>query len=197
MSHHIYETKGFVIYNWPAGEADHMSVLFTESLGLILARSRGVRSLSSKMRFGLQDMSISKIALIKGKNQWRVTNAVLEQNLPHEFRTTPDKLALVARLLNFIKRTSAYEQEEKFVFDLFYKSLPFLTNDISSGLYLNFECILMINILRHAGFLAPRSSYERFLHPNLVWSKESVNDFSKIRRMVLRDINESIKTGDL
>ncbi|OHB00893.1 MAG: hypothetical protein A3E94_01410 [Candidatus Zambryskibacteria bacterium RIFCSPHIGHO2_12_FULL_44_12b] len=198
MSHHVYQTKAIIVGNWPTGEADCLTLIFTETLGILSARSRGMRSLSSKLRFGLQDLSISDVALIKGRNQWRITNAILESSLSYELKNSPEKLVLISRLLDFAKKVVAYEQEDKYLFKLMRDVSLFLKeSELSSQELLNLECIVVFNILCHLGFMPLSSNLEKFSLKNTGLTVDLLDDFSNVRRSTVKDINEAIKAGDL
>src|SRR3989344_4801484 len=109
MSHHIYTTEGLVLGSMPLGEANKYISIFTRDLGLIRASAQGVRSVSSKLRYGLQDFSQSTISLVRGKNVWRVTNALPYKNLFASFKNDESKFLLCTNVLSLVKKLVAGE----------------------------------------------------------------------------------------
>ena len=79
--HHIYHTEGIILGSRNFGEAGKHYYIFTRDLGMITATAQGVRKMSSKLRFVLQDFSYIKIDLVQGKNIFRVTNALKTNKL--------------------------------------------------------------------------------------------------------------------
>ena len=73
--HHIYHTEGIILGSNNFGETGKYYAIFTRDLGMIYASAQGVRKMSSKLRFVLQDFAYLKIDLVKGKDFWRLTNA--------------------------------------------------------------------------------------------------------------------------
>ena len=73
--HHIYHTEGIILESRNFDEAGKYYFIFTRDFGMILASAQGVRKISSKLRFVLQDFAYLKIDLVKGKDFWKVTNA--------------------------------------------------------------------------------------------------------------------------
>ena len=73
--HHIYHTEGIILGSRNYGEAGKYYSIFTRDLGMVYASAQGVRRMSSKLRFVLQDFAYLKIDLVQGKDFWRVTNA--------------------------------------------------------------------------------------------------------------------------
>src|SRR3989344_2260267 len=72
--HHIYHTEGIILGSRNFGEAGKYYNVFTRDLGMIYATAQGVRKISSKLRFVLQDFVYLKIDLVQGKDFWRVTS---------------------------------------------------------------------------------------------------------------------------
>ena len=72
--HHIYHTEGIILGSRNIGEAGKYYYIFTRDLGMIYASASGVRKMSSKLRYVLQDFAYLKIDLVQGKDFWRVTN---------------------------------------------------------------------------------------------------------------------------
>ena len=66
--HHIYHTEGIILDSRSFGEAGKHYSIFTRDLGMITASAQGVRKMSSKLRFILQDFAYLKIDLVAGKN---------------------------------------------------------------------------------------------------------------------------------
>ncbi len=117
MSHHIYQTRAYVIESIDSGEANKRLLLLTEDLGLIYVAAQGVRLLKSKLKASIQEYSFSKVALVRGKETWRLTNAMqlislYDKRLPIEVRR------LLVELLVFLKRLTPIDIPATEVFQL-------------------------------------------------------------------------------
>ncbi len=77
---HKYETRGIVLSRAPSGEANAYVTLLTPGLGLLRARAQGVRRPGAKLAAALTTFSESNLVLVYGREGWRVTGAVLEEN---------------------------------------------------------------------------------------------------------------------
>ncbi len=99
--HHIYHTEGIILSSRNFGEAGKHYSIFTRDLGMITATAQGVRKMSSKLRFVLQDFSYLKIDLVAGKNIFRVTSASKTNKLENltKNKETFEVFANIARLL--------------------------------------------------------------------------------------------------
>jgi len=116
MSHHIYQTRAFVIDHVETGEANVTLSLMTEDLGLVRAAAQGVRHLKSKLRPSIQDLSFSKIALVRGREVWRLTGAEKLISLADR-RIQPQIRKLMAKTLGLVKRLSPGEAPNEYLFE--------------------------------------------------------------------------------
>lgn len=115
--YHLYHTPALVLASAPQGEGSKTFTLFTRELGLIHATATSVREERSKLRYGLQDFSYSEVTLVRGKEFWRVTSAVLIENVYTAFRATPEAALMFARAFRLLRRLVAGEEKNKRLFD--------------------------------------------------------------------------------
>jgi recombinational DNA repair protein (RecF pathway) len=128
MSHHIYQTKAYVIESTEAGEANRRLSLLTEDLGLISVAAQGVRHGVSKLKASIQDLSYSKVSVVRGKEVWRLTNAeklisLFDRRLPISVRR------LLAHCLQFIKRLTPEDVKMEELFTLMSKLSTYCFSD--------------------------------------------------------------------
>ena len=95
--HHIYHTKGIILESRNFGEAGKYYSIFTRDLGLVHARAQGVRKMSSKLRFVLQNFAYLKMDLVAGRDIFRVTNAS-KTNMLEKITKQPEKKKTCATL---------------------------------------------------------------------------------------------------
>ncbi len=100
--HHLYHTEGFVLGSQPFAEANKFFFVFTRELGMVGATAQSIRSLSSKLRYSLQDFDCLHISLVRGR-EWRVTNA-REHELGILFSARPEFRLFRARIFSLLKR---------------------------------------------------------------------------------------------
>lgn len=77
---HKYDTRALVLSRTPIGEATAYVALLTEDLGLVYARAQSLRAPGAKLAHALATLSESEVSLVRGKEQWRLSGAVLEEN---------------------------------------------------------------------------------------------------------------------
>lgn len=115
MSHHIYQTKAFIIDSIDVGEANKILTVFTEDFGVLFVHAQGVRVLKSKLRPSIQDLSYIQIAMVRGKEYWRLTSAeklisLYDKRIPLEIRL------MFSRILVFVKRLATGESKNEELF---------------------------------------------------------------------------------
>lgn len=100
-----YHTRGIVLARLHSGEANSTIVLLTPDVGLVYARAQGVRKSGAKLAPALGTLAENICILVRGKEGWRITGAVLEDDwfskLPSfETRSRAARISsLVARLV--------------------------------------------------------------------------------------------------
>jgi DNA repair protein RecO len=124
MSHHIYQTKAFIIDSVDVGEANKLLTIFTADLGLIFVSAQGVRIMKSKLRQSIQDLSYSKIALVRGKEYRPLTSAEKLISL-YDKRVHLHVRKVIAQSLQFVKRLTAGETKHEELFDMLSKLFTF------------------------------------------------------------------------
>ena len=74
---HKYATEAIVLGRTQLGEASSLVSLLTNELGLIRARAQGVRKPGAKLSAALTTLAESDVILVKGKEGWRLSGAIL------------------------------------------------------------------------------------------------------------------------
>ncbi len=72
MAYRTYTTEAIVCGTFDRNIADRSYLLFTRDAGMIYADAKSVRLEKSRQRYALQDFSIVRVSLVKGKAGWRI-----------------------------------------------------------------------------------------------------------------------------
>ncbi|HUX80921.1 MAG TPA: recombination protein O N-terminal domain-containing protein [Candidatus Paceibacterota bacterium] len=98
---HKYETHGLVLARSHTGEANTFVTMMTPDLGLVYARAQSLRKHGAKLAASLVTFAESDVVLVRGKEGWRVTGAVLNENWFQRLRDirTRSRAARVSGLL--------------------------------------------------------------------------------------------------
>ena len=197
MSYHIYTTEGYVLKGIPTGEADKYFQIFTKELGLIFANAKSVRSIKSKLSPSLRDFSSGEFSFIKGKNRWKITHAVSPINYYDLFREDKDKLLVCGRVFAFLPVCIAGEEINKTLFTVVDSAFTFLKNStISKEQIFLFECMLMLRILFHLGYVAPSPEYKEILEDER-WDDAVFEQALILKPKLVREINHALKESQM
>lgn len=197
MSYHLYTTDGFILKGLPSGEADKFYYIFTRDLGLIFASAKSVRVTKSKLAPSLRDFSSGEFSFVKGKHRWKITHAASSENFFDIFRNDKEKLGVCARVFSFLPSCIAGEEINKDLFAVVDTALNYLKeiNTTKDELFL-FECILILRILFHLGYVVSREEYGLVLC-DARWDKEVFESALAHKDIILKDINRSLKESQM
>ena len=128
---HKYETRGLVLSRAHGGEANTFVTLLTSELGLVHARAQSLRKPGAKLAAALTTLAESEVVLVRGKEGWRVTGAVLDENW--SVRLGVASRERVARVSSLLLRLIAGEVQDSGIFPImkgFLGALAVLPDDL-------------------------------------------------------------------
>jgi DNA repair protein RecO (recombination protein O) len=192
--HHIYHTEGIILGSRNFGEAGKYYSIFTRDLGMVSASAQGVRKMSSKLRFVLQDFSYLKIDLVRGKDFWRVTSATKANRL-EQITKRPETFAIFKNVSYLLKRLLSGEEANETLFLDVLSGLSVLEKSVTKEELRNVEIILVLRILSNLGYIGESKDLE-----NLIKSPFEENmlfEASKSRIEILNQINKALKETHL
>ncbi len=121
---HKYATEALVLARTPIAEASALVTLLTKELGLIRARAQGVRKPGAKLAGALQSLTGSDIILLRGKEGWRLSGAILSEDY---FETlTPSMRMCAGRIAHLIVRMLSGESTDSDAYVIFEELLRVL-----------------------------------------------------------------------
>ncbi len=192
--HHIYHTEGIILGSKNFGEAGKYYYIFTRDLGMIYATAQGVRKMSSKLRFVLQDFTYVKIDLVQGRDIWRVTSASKTNKLEEiiKKRETFEVFVNIARLLR--RLLTGVEPNQVLFADLL-NSLCVLEKTQTKEDLRNIEAIIVLRIINNLGYIGGNE-----ILGNLTKSpfeERMIFEAATNRRAILFEINKALKETHL
>lgn len=192
--HHIYHTEGIILGSRSHGEAGKYYYIFTRDLGMIYASAQGVRKMSSKLRYVLQDFAYLKIDLVAGQNIFRITSAS-KTNLLEEITKSPEVFVVFANIARLLKRLlPGVEPNETLFLDVLNGLFILEKTKVKEDLR-NIEAIIVLRILNNLGYIG-----ENEITDNITKSPFEGNlifEVSKDRNKVLQHINKALKETHL
>lgn len=193
----MYHTPGLVLSSRGVGEANSLFTIFTRELGMIEASAQAVREVKSKLRFSLRDFSLSELSLVRGKQGWKITSAVLDSNFSDVFGAGAFSLLVAARVSGLLQRLVAGEEKNEHLFDMVSVALHFFSAEaLSEEELANAECILVLAILHELGYLQDETAFRPFIG-DVSWSRELVQSAAPLRPKIVAQINTSLRESQM
>lgn len=191
--HHIYHTEGIILGSKNFGEAGKYYSIFTRDLGMVYASAQGVRKMSSKLRFVLQDFACVKVDLVQGRDFWRVTSAS-KANTLEELTRNPGTLGVVSNVANLLKRLLAGVEPNESLFVDLMSGLTVLEKSEPADLA-NIEAVLVLRILHNLGYIGGGETLKSLVKSP--FEAGLIYEVSRSRAEVLKEINKALKETHL
>lgn len=127
---HKYTTNAIVLARTPLAESATLVTLLTREFGLVRARAEGLRKPGAKLAHALQTLDRSEVTLVRGKEAWRLSGALLGERLFDKL-TRPMRLR-AGRVNGLLLRLVHGEANDALLFDVFaqfLEALPSLSEE--------------------------------------------------------------------
>jgi recombinational DNA repair protein (RecF pathway) len=135
---HKYSTRGVVLARTPLREAGATVTLVTEEFGLVRARAEGLRKPGAKLAHALQALDECSVTLVRGKEGWRLSGALLEKNWFTELSRSAR--LRVARVVSLFLRVAPGDEQGSVLYGIFHtflEALPGASEELQDAA----ECI--------------------------------------------------------
>jgi hypothetical protein len=203
---HIHHTEAIVLGGYPKGEADRQIVLYTRDLGLVRADARGIRKVSSKLRFALQPYMIVQADLIVTRAAYRAGSTDLIESIGLADMPT---LSILHRISLLVRRLVPEEEKNEPLFEAITEVIRFLSKKDQQNLKNNesinetgqtgqishldtasLELLAVFRILYHLGYITESGERSLIREPITGELLEQV----KVRReSLVQEVNKSLK----
>jgi len=192
--HHIYHTEGLVLGSRNSGEAGKYYYIFTRNLGMVYASASGVRKMSSKLRFVLQDFAYIKVDLVQGRDFWRVTSATKTSQL-EKITKRPETFKIFTNITRLLKRLLAGVEPNETLFVDLLNGLSILEKADTMKDLRNLEAIIVLRILNNLGYIGDSPTLKDLIKSP--FEESMLFEISKSRNHILRQINKALKETHL
>lgn len=192
--HHIYHTEGIILSSRNFKEASKYFYILTRDLGLVYAEAEGIRKITSKLRFVLQDFSYVKIDLVKRKNIWRITSAIKTNELDF-LKKDFLKLKVLGNINRLLIRLLPEQENNENLFHDFIEGLKTFEKINSKEDFKNIEIILVLKILHNLGYINNESIFSEAITSPI--QNEFLLDISKNKTLILKHINKALRESHL
>ena len=192
--HQIYHTEGIILESRNFGETGKYYSIFTRDLGMIYASAQGVRKMSSKLRFVLQDFAYVKIDFVKGKDFWRVTNASKTNKL-EKISKRLETFEVFANISHLLKRLLAGEDANEALFKDLISGLSVLEKSKTTNELRNIEIIIVLRILNNLGYIGGSEIFKTLIKSP--FEENLIFEIGKSRAKILSEINKALRETHL
>lgn len=214
--YHLYHTPALVLGSSPTGEGSKVVHLFTRELGLLAARAQGARLLRAKLRYHLTDFSYTDAWLVRGREVWRLANAVSRANFFSTLSKNPPPppsfikgggagggfsshhaRTVLARAALLLRRLLPPEEKHEKIFDAFVSCAALLQKKSCTPNELHdIEILLALRILFHLGYLGEPREFIALAESDTFGTFE-LSSIAPFRRRLVSAINSSLRVTGL
>ena len=135
------------------------------------------------------------MSLVKGKNFWKITNAISEENIFYDLKNEPEKLELCARVFSLLKKLVAGEEKNEKLFLIIESGAEFLKKIPPQNLR-DFEFIWVLRILQNLGYVKADKKLDCF-SGTCEWSEELLSEMKNLKTEALYEINRALSESHL
>lgn len=171
MAYAIYTTEALVCGNYANRTADKSYLLFTKDAGMLYATATSVREERSKQRYALQDFSLVRLSLVKGKSGWRIGSAEIESNIYHLATNRQSRIAAIA-MVKLIRQFVRGEDPLVAVYQDLKTALQNICDDDSDAPTIT--DIFTLRLLHHLGYIAKDETYINYLNETKWWTLKPI-----------------------
>jgi recombinational DNA repair protein (RecF pathway) len=159
VAYATYTTNAIVCGSRDSDTADRSYLLFTERAGMLWATARSVRLEVSKQRFALQDFSVVRVSLVRGKSGWRI-GSVESLGNPFLAARNRETRTFFQQLTRLLRRFLHGEESTPAIFA---DALELFSNPPAPPAQAFFAALFELRQLYHLGYITSRPSYALYL----------------------------------
>jgi recombinational DNA repair protein (RecF pathway) len=170
MSYKTYTTEAIVCGSRVNNTSDKSFLLFTREAGMLWASAKSVREERSRQRFALQEFSLIRVSLVRGKSGWRIGSAECERNYFSSGKGAADKLTRggVSAILKLLRQFIRGEISHPDVFDDTKTALDVAGDGRAEGDHL--LSVFSLRLLSRLGYIAPSHQLKVYLEAVEWWT---------------------------
>src|SRR3989344_2057978 len=192
MARAIFTTPGIVLARGGVGESSLLLSLLTREYGRIEARAQGARNAGSKLRFGLEPLHTGLFSLVKGVAGWKIVGVERAESLI----SSPAGVKTLGNITALLSRLAPPHEAVPALFDLVRKDLFFLGATSDGDVLRNGECITVLHILSHLGYVPTTEGFAPFIEQESL-TESLIETMKPLRKEAVILINTSLAATGL
>jgi recombinational DNA repair protein (RecF pathway) len=150
MVYATYTTDAIVCGTFARNTADASYLLFTRDAGMLYADAKSVREERSRQRYALQDFSLARVSLVKGKGGWRIGSIQSEANFYHQANDKTSRGQVVS-LVRLLRRFLRGEEAHESLFDFVVTGLRLITTATPTEVHVTE--MIQLRVLAELGYV--------------------------------------------
>ncbi len=187
--HQLFVTEGIVLNKRPFGEANTLSTILTRDMGLVRAAARSTRVEQSKLRFGLEPLTHGRFTFVRGRHEWKLIG--VEDVSRALLAPTASARRASGRVARLMMRLVSGEEPVVALYDSVLPGMRSLTGAASEEEEASIECVLVLRILSHLGYLPGTPELAPYVASG-EYPPEVLRSAAASRAFLIRSINESL-----
>lgn len=162
MAYVTYTTKAFVCGSSAHNTSDKSFLLFTEDAGMLYASARSVREERSRQRYALQDFSLIRASLVRGKSGWRIGSVENEMNI-FTMAQSREVRGCAVRITKLLRQFVQGEDPQPALFADIEQALQSLSAEPALHAR-QISDVFTLRLLHKLGYIAVHESFSSFIH---------------------------------
>lgn len=188
MSHLIYSTEAIVLKVEDRGETSRLFWLFTEQFGLVVAHGQAVRAAHSKLKHQLQLYNIAKIALVRGREFWRIVN--VQSSVELDEVVNKNVKFHIAHISDLLLRLVHGEDPHENLFRDLIKAFTFLEQVSFDDTLV--KVLYELRIMAQLGYISPSELPERSYFLTAPWGENLLVKAKPYHRELVKIVGDSL-----
>ncbi len=193
--HIIHVTQGIVLGKRGVGEASVALSLLTAEHGLLRAAARSARAEKSKLRYGLEPLTVGRFSLVRGRREWLLTG-VEGASRARVAVAGMERRRAAGRITRLLLRLIHGEEPVGPLYRTVEEGFGFLADAPGEREAQAIECVLVLRILSHLGYLPEHPELAPFVG-DVFFSLQLADEAARSRTLLVRAINESLAASGL
>ena len=187
--HQVFATEGVVLGKRGVGEANNLVFILTREFGLVRVGARSSRVEHSKLRYGLETLTCARYSLVRGRYEWKLVGV---EHTSRDFaRASLGARLVMGRVTKLLLRLVHGEDPLPEVYDAVIRGFTYLSLVVHEDELEGVECVLVLRILSHLGYLAYGRGIASFIGTD-DFTPELSREALAVRTTLIRTINESL-----
>jgi len=158
MAYATYTTNAIVCGSKDSNTADRSYLLFTERAGMLWATARSVREEKSKQRYALQDFSMIRVSLVRGKSGWRIGSVEAIGNPFLQARSRSER-AFIQMVIKNLRRFLHGEEPTPAI----YRDVQLALASVPINDYDRATDVFLLRFLHQLGYISQKPSFTAVL----------------------------------